>query len=309
MNRPSPTARLPRSSTALAAFLIVSPALAMALGASPALAQVDKQACAAAYEEVQSSRQSGRLLDARERALFCAQTECPDVVKNDCASWLSEIDASIPTVTFQARDAAGRETTSVDVYYDGEILKEGLDGKSIRVDPGEHTFRYELAGSAPIEQVIVIREGEKNRMLDVSFAVGSSAPGEGSSSAELAPSDLGGEGGEVSPLGYVFAGVGLVGIGMFAAFAIAGTSEKSDLEAPVAEGGCKPNCTDEQVDSVRTKLIVGDVSLAVGVVSLGVAAYFFVSAALSADTAGSSPIYVGVEPRAGGGYGVLGGRF
>src|SRR5580700_9118420 len=33
------------------------------------------------------------------------------------------------------------------------------------IDPGEHTFRYEAPGAAPVEQHAVIRVGEKNRML------------------------------------------------------------------------------------------------------------------------------------------------
>lgn len=284
-------------------------ALAVATLALPAAAQVDPQACVAAYEEVQADRQEGRLVVAKDKALFCAQSACPDVVKNDCANWLTEIDASLPTMTFQVKDASGQETTAVSVFYDGQLLRDKLDGKAVPVDPGEHTFRFEIPGSEPIEQAIVVREGEKNRKLEISFAKPSEGPSSaGAAGADLTPAEDEG----VSPLAYVFGGLGLVGVGMFATFAILGTSEKSDLEAPVAEGGCAPNCTDEQVDSVRTKLIVADISLAVGVVSLGVAAYFFISAAMgddSAATAAQPGFFVGAEPLPGGGFGTVGGRF
>jgi hypothetical protein len=44
-------------------------------------------------------------------------------------------------------------------------------------------------------------------------------------------------------------------------------------EAP--PNGCAPNCSQDRVDGMRTKFVVSDVLLGVGLVSLGVGAYFF----------------------------------
>jgi hypothetical protein len=54
---------------------------------------------------------------------------------------------------------------------DGKPLLEKLDGKSLPVDIGSHTFRFELSGSsvAPAERHAVIHEGDKNRKIAVVF--------------------------------------------------------------------------------------------------------------------------------------------
>lgn len=270
--------------------------LASSAFASPAMAQDEqKQKCISAYEQAQSMRQSGQLRAAREQALFCAQDSCPEVVRNDCATWLGEIVAGTPTVTFEVRDLAGASTTRVKVEFDGALLKDGLDGKAVPVDPGEHTFRFLLGddstGAEPEvrEMVVVIREGEKNRKLEVAFGE-PPPPDPGTAPSGPVEQD---EGIPIATI--VLGGVGVVGIGMFAAFALIGTSEKSDLE-----NDCAPNCAEDEVDSVRTKFIVGDVSLAVGVVSLAAAAIIWATSGGSSAQADVAGLTIGVTPTFGG---------
>ena len=286
-----------------------------------ALAQT-KEECVAAYDQTQSLRRDGQLRKARERVLACAQDACPAVVKKDCAQWLPEIEASIPTVVFEARDASGADTSDVRVLFDGAPLKDRLDGKAVPVDPGQHTFRYELTGGAganPIEEKIVIREGDKNRKLAISFGGGGGTSGTvtGDTAGETGGDD---GGGKIPVAAWVLGGVGIVGIGLFATFGIMGLNQKSDAEAPKPEG-CAPDCSDDEVSSIRTKLILADVSLAVGVVSLGVATYLAVSG-LSKGSSSNSTARVNakvanevrwrgfdVTPTRGGAYGALHGSF
>ena len=234
------------------------PAIGLALVWSPRAYADDKQLCVSAYEETQSLRKEGQLRKARERVLTCVQESCPAVVRKDCAQWLPEIEASIPTIVFEVRGPSGGETSDVRVFFDGQLLAERLDGKAIAVEPGEHTFRYELIGAsgakpieasqpggvsssparsrfsieasppggvssspatgrASIEERVVVREGEKNRKLTVSFA----ANGAGGKPADpaVAPADTAVDaegGGGVPPLAWVLGGVGVVGIGAFA---------------------------------------------------------------------------------------------
>jgi hypothetical protein len=69
------------------------------------------------------------------------------------------------------------------------------------------------------------------------------------------------------PLGtFVAAGVGVVALSSFAYFGITASNDAADLRRE-----CKPNCPVDQVDAVRSKLVVANVSLGVGVVALGVA--------------------------------------
>lgn len=286
-------------------------ALALAMPASAQQSAPSKKECAAAYEETQALRKEGRLGDAQRRALVCTQVACPDVVKQDCTRWLGEIETNQPTVVFEAFDAGGAETAAVEVSVDGVLLKDRLDGKSVSVDPGERLFRYRLtdrSGTA-METKVVVREGEKNRKLTVRFAAPSASAdgGDGGGAADGDAADAGSGG--VPTLAWVLGGVGVVGIGAFATFGILALGEKSDREAPVAEGGCAPNCSDEDVSSVRTKLVLADVSLGVGVAALGVATYLFLASRSEAAPPSQSALRVQGGATRGGGWAALGGSF
>ncbi len=79
---------------------------------------------------------------------------------------------------------------------------------------------------------------------------------------------------------YVLAGVGVAALGGFAAFAITGKSAQSAMD------GCKPNCTRAQLDKMRLRYLLADISLGVGVVSLGAGGYLYFSA--SREPSGSA---------------------
>ena len=125
-----------------AALFVLSVAVTMTPFDAFAQPEEMKQQCAAAYETAQGARRDGKIRAARERALVCSQDACPGVIKKDCAQWLNEIESSIPTVVFEARDAAGVETTKVRVFFDGELLKEGLDGKAASVARDRYRLRF-----------------------------------------------------------------------------------------------------------------------------------------------------------------------
>lgn len=128
-----------------------------------------KQECAAAYVKTQSLRDNGQLRDARKQAIACSATTCSAYVVKDCTRWLAEIDASLPTVVFTAKNAAGADTLAVRVTVDGQPVTERLDGKAVALDPGEHVVRFEMAGAEAVEQKVMIQQGEKNRKLAASF--------------------------------------------------------------------------------------------------------------------------------------------
>ena len=127
-----------------------------------------KQECAAAYEKTQTLRDQGKLLDARKQALACSASTCSVYVVKDCAQWLSDIEASMPTVLVTAEDAAGFDTVAVSVTVDGQLVAKTL-AKALSIDPGEHVLRFETDGTEAIEQKVSLRPGEKNRKLAISF--------------------------------------------------------------------------------------------------------------------------------------------
>ena len=85
--------------------------------------------------------------------------------------WLGEVTALMPSVVVAARDQAGTDIVNVQVMVDGLVVSSRLDGKSIGVAPGEHVIRVVRDGGTgtPLEQKVLIREGEKARPLTFEF--------------------------------------------------------------------------------------------------------------------------------------------
>ncbi len=222
----------------------------------------EKSACRDAAESGQQLRSEGRLLDARERFFLCAKDTCPRVIQIDCARWADEIEASLPTLVFHATDR-GRDITLVSVAMDGRDLKKTLDGKAIAVDPGAHRFTFTYHG-ASITEAIVANEGEKNRQVVARFGTveESVAP---PPAVERAPQ-------AIPPGTWALGGVGAAALASFSYFGLTGRADLRGLRS-----GCAPFCTDAQVVPVRRELLAADVSLVIGAVALGVAAYLLIA--------------------------------
>lgn len=296
---------------ALTKGLVAAGALVAVFSASAqdaAAAPDDRAECANAAEQAQQMRDEGKYRRAREQMLSCARDTCPGPIKSDCGKWLSELDRDAPTVVFGAKDAKG-DLFDVKVSMDGVLIQERLDGKPVLVDAGEHTFRFESKDGTKEERILV-RAAEKARPLTVVF--GSAAPATGGSAGGSAkerdkdapekPAE--GEGGSIVPAAVV-GGIGVLALGSFAIFGITGSSDVDKLQ------DCKPNCREEDVDSARTKLIIADISLGVGIVALGVAAYMFITRPkVDAKVASGSTLRLNAGPVAGGGgIAGLGGTF
>lgn len=282
-----------RRRAAAGSKVLIASLAGCAAGLAPSPAQaVTKKECAAAYEETQALQRDGKLQEARAKALFCSQDACPAVVRNDCSKWLGEIETSLPTVVFSAIDAGGQETAAASVTMDGEPLVPRTDGKAVAVDPGEHRFRFELAGAAPIERTLVLREGEKLRRIEVSFAAAKAAP----EKEKPKPAEPG-AGAPVLPI--VLGGIGVAAIGVGATFGALGLSEKGDLEKT-----CAPGCTGDRVDSVRTKLLVADITVAAGLAALGTATILYLVTRPSRPEAGQR-LGIGAVASGNGGFATL----
>src|SRR5262249_51209156 len=129
----------------------------------------NKEECAAAYYRTQTARDEGKLIEARNQARACSAATCAAFIVKDCGQWLSESEASLPTVVFAAQDASGADTSKVRVAVDGEVVAPALDGKVVALDPGSRKLVFSTAGSDPIEQRVVIVQGEKDRRIAVTF--------------------------------------------------------------------------------------------------------------------------------------------
>jgi hypothetical protein len=253
MNLP---ARLRASRTALVSAALLAGSLAT--GAARA---DDTDECLAASDAGQKERDAGRLVEAQKALLRCSRDVCPRIVRNDCVKWLSDVEERTPSVVFGARDGHGSDIVDVQVEVDGKVVASKLDGRALPLNPGEHRVRFLRDGSSPIEQTVMTREREKGRALQADFAApeapaGPEHPVEASS------------GGGAPVAAYLAAGVGVLGLGSFAYFGLTGSNDASSLR-----NTCAPRCADSAVSDVRSKLLIADISLGVGVVSLGVAGY------------------------------------
>jgi hypothetical protein len=215
-------------------------------------------ACIAAADEGQDQLRHGKLRDARRSFVVCSQERCPVVVRKDCDHWLEQVNLDMPTVVFGAKDASGQDLATFAVRVDTDAEETATPGIPRELDPGPHTFAFERPGAPPITQSVVLRTGERNRQVLVTFpAVDVLRPPPVEPPAPPAHS--------VSPWVYGFAGLAALATGSFVYFAVSGLHEKSDLRST-----CAPACTDSQVSKLRTDYIVADVSLGIGVVSLAV---------------------------------------
>ncbi|HZF50599.1 MAG TPA: hypothetical protein VE093_18200 [Polyangiaceae bacterium] len=280
-------------------------ALALVASSRDARAQDTKQQCASAYEQAQILRKERKLQKAEEQLAICAQKACPLFVRKECAQWSKDVKANIPTVVFEVRDASGKLLKDARVLINGKVLKDPIDEGEVVIDPGDHVLRYEVPGAEPIEQGVTIREGEKARKLSIQFDT--TAPVAPPPPPEAAGS---GDGGGPPVLALVLGGVGVVGLGAFVTLGVLGKNQRDDLRDT-----CAPSCAEADVSSVRTKLLLADVSLGVGVVSLGVATYLFIASSGSKPEpaapaeAEEARVWFDVAPRTGGGSFSIRGTF
>jgi len=153
-----------------AAAIVAQPGLGRA-----APADDNKQACADAYVNAQTLRRAGALTRARADASRCSAVTCPLVLTPRCTALARELDRDQPTVVFGAKDEAGRDRIEVRVSVDGALVLPRLDGRAVPVDPGTRRFRFEAAGSAPVEQQVLVQSGEKDRLIVARFTGPSAA--------------------------------------------------------------------------------------------------------------------------------------
>lgn len=256
-----------RGRRALAAAIVIA---GVAFGGAARADEV--RACVAASEQAQQLRDDGKLQKAREQMLVCARESCPAPVRKDCAAWLTALDASVPTIVLSAQDEGKHDLFEVEVRLDGVPLKNPLDGKAIPVDPGPHTLRFEARGRPPVEERVLVREGEKRRAVTVQLSAGSPAGSPESGSGSPAPVAPAASPSRVPTTSIVLGGVGVAALGSFAAFGILGKNQLAKLHETC---GVTHTCAEADVDAARTKLIVADVSLGVSVVALGLATMVF----------------------------------
>lgn len=251
--------------------------LVLTFVAPSAAAAPNKAACLTSHEEAQRLRKEGKLREAHDQLLVCAAEQCPSLVRGDCARWVGEVEKDLPSIVIKAHDETGSDVTDATLQIDGTIAT--LDGSPVVLDPGVHAVKVTRASGAVIEEQVLVRVGEHNRVVDLNFA----RPPVVETPQKQAP--------PVVP--YVLGGVGVLALGSFAYFGLHARSRVSSLR-----DDCAPHCDPEERPSIQRELVAADISLAVAVVSFGVGAYLY----FSAPKATAPTASVGISPLAGGGF-------
>jgi hypothetical protein len=242
-----------------------------------------KHECVEANEAGQDLQQAGKLLGARAKLAVCVTSTCPGPVREDCAARLRDIDKAMPSILFEFTDANGNGVPGVAVTLDGARLADGVAGKPIEVDPGEHLFRFEATGRGPLEKKLTIREGEKNRQERIDFATSTPmiivSPRQEPSTGPSSNAGSTAGGGTMRLLALVAGGAGVVGLGVGIGAGLAATSKHSTLQGECMDSVCPPTAKAEgDLDSFHSLRTVSAVGYAVGALGLiGGGVLFFVA--------------------------------
>lgn len=238
----------------------------LAAQAPSALAQPEgdavKTACLFAHEHAQTARRVSRFSEARRHLRACGEESCPALVRADCVTWLGDLENVYPAIVFDAY-VDGRQALEARVFLDGEQIEDGIDGRSVPVDPGRHVVRIEVPGFPPNEQVIVVPERE-HRIVSASFA-----------HEKTKPSEVGPVPGVSRPVPssvWVAGGFAIAGAAFATVFGVLALSEKNSLST-----SCAPFCNSDELALLRRDMLVTDVSLGVIVISTIAAAVLFIT--------------------------------
>jgi hypothetical protein len=241
-----------RALAALCAFAAIAPA---AGAADPAV-----ESCMSAHERGQKHALEGAAASAMKEYAVCARTQCPKLVREDCSRRLARATEEAPTLRLEV---SGIDAEDVRVSIDGGEA-EPLGDEPVFVDPGSHRVRFVAGDGRESERSVEVSSGEKDVRVVATFAAARSEP-----EADPAPAEPRSAG--PSPAVWIFGGLAVVGIAGFVGFGLAGKSKQAELD------DCKPSCSDGSLyDDMHRNYVIADVSLAIGLGSAALAAYFYV---------------------------------
>jgi hypothetical protein len=247
-----------------------APAIAAALAFAfvPALAHADDKACMAAAAKGQELRDDGKLVEAKPFFQQCAESSCPAPIPGYCAEWLADLNKKTPTIVFRASDESGRDVTDASVEIDGKRTV-AVDGRAVELDPGKHTIKIARAGSKPFEDVIIVAQSEKDRIVVAKLTAVTAQPVIVAPPKKEEPAKSGGGVPASTIISWTVGGIALL---TFAGFGLKARVDYDDFEAR-----CGNRCAESERDTVATSVLIADVSLVVAIVAAGVGTYFLLT--------------------------------
>lgn len=234
--------------------------------------------CFDQHELGQELRQSGKLLESHALFRSCASEHCPAAVQRDCRAWSAELDTEVPSVTLRV-SVAGQPRSDARVEIDGKLRSEA-PAQAVKLDPGLHDLHVSAPEARPLHRRLELRPGAREQ-LSLSLTP----------LPERTPKP-------VSVLSWVLGGVGLAGTAGFVAFGLSSRSLEHELEER-----CSPLCSEEQIDRVKQRSVLANVSLGLGVSSLAAAGALYLLQ--TSDKPEEPGLRVGLAPLRGRGHGAV----
>jgi hypothetical protein len=196
----------------------------------------------------------------------------------------------------------------VRVWVDGEPFLERLDGNATAIDPGGHVLRFQRGDAPPFEEKVIVREGEKNRLLAVRLPIPASSP---PSTHVGEPEETPGSARSLAMpvLAYSLIGLGAAAVGLGTYLEITQVSDLNTLKNTCAHTA---TCSQASVDTIAHDRVYAGISLGAGVAAAGVGALILLTrpSQSRATTRGRPGLFgagawVDMAPTRGGGVAVV----
>jgi hypothetical protein len=282
-------------------FVLV--AIVTALGASTTAHADDGVGCSEAVDDSQVKRDDAKLLEARQLLRTCSGPSCSATVQKVCSDLLADVDARVPSFVLSARDGSGADRVDVKVTMDGRLVVSKLDGRAIEVDPGPHSFIFELPGGTRAETTAVADERIKGKIIAVTLDTAPKAPTPSAAPSPpqpaRAPSQTGGS--PLATIGLVAGAAGIAGLVLGTVTGVLALSTKSSY---CPNGMCEPGHPASTIHTEETISTVGFV--AGGILLAGGATLFLVAPKGNAERVGAKLAVGPLVSSSGGGFQFLG---
>jgi len=249
------------SSVAARAILVLA-----VLGTPVTARAFDKAVCVDSHESAQKSLKAGRERESKEQLLVCADPSCPALVREDCETWLSNLDRQRQSATTgEARAEPGPESGP----SHANIPSEPATGDHDERDRSSAAREDEPRSRAPQDHGSPANAEPPTPQMPAAPMLGTiqghDAPSPGHDVGRVPATQ---PRHSVSAAAWVTGAIALASFGTAAAFGVTGW-----LDARSLRETCAPNCPSSRVSSVRQNLLMADISTLTGVTFSAVTAW------------------------------------
>ncbi len=227
-----------------------------------------KARCIEAHATAQRALLSRRVSEARAAVRACLTEECPAVLRAECTEMSTRIEAAAPTLTVAVRDARGLDLMGARVFVDDVELPQASGAE---VEPGPRRIRVVTTDGRERGLEIVVRIGEKNRVVTVEIDDPPTPNAQRAQLAEAPPAKPATTGATSRVLPWVLTAASVTALGVGTAAGISGLSQQREMERT-----CVPLCSSNAVTQMRTAYVIADIGWIVGAVAGAAAIYTWV---------------------------------